>query len=370
VTNSKKIRVGVQQRVLPIYRVPLFDALAEAFCGNLSVFAGEPRQNEALAGRVAPRVAKMRKGKNYHLLGDAFYMCLQVGLMEWLEDWQPHVLILEANPRYLRSRAAVRWMHGRGRQVIGWGLGSPDVGGWLNGLRLSARKRLVNSFDALITYSSKGAREYTSLGFHSDRIFVAPNAVTPRPAHPMPKRPSSYRANQPIVVFVGRLQERKRVDTLIRACAALPANIQPLLWIVGAGPSRNALEDLASSMYPHTRFFGAQHGSQLEKHLCLADLFVMPGTGGLAVQEAMSFGLPVIVGIADGTQEDLVRNENGWQLKGDSFEELRSTMEKALKDVAVLRRKGKASYRIVSEEINLEKMVSVFRQAIMKVMEV
>ena len=42
-------------------------------------------------------------------------------------------------------------------------------------------------------------------------------------------------------------------------------------------------------------------------HFAGADLFVLPGTGGLAVQEAMSYALPVIVAKGDGTQEDLVR---------------------------------------------------------------
>jgi glycosyltransferase involved in cell wall biosynthesis len=91
-----------------------------------------------------------------------------------------------------------------------------------------------------------------------------------------------------------------------------------------------------------------------------ADLFVLPGTGGLAVQEAMSYGLPVIVAQGDGTQNDLVRRENGWQIQPGNFEALLSTMKDALSDVARLRRMGEESYRIVKEEINIEKMVETF----------
>jgi glycosyltransferase involved in cell wall biosynthesis len=93
-------------------------------------------------------------------------------------------------------------------------------------------------------------------------------------------------------------------------------------------------------------------------------LFVLPGTGGLAVQEAMSHGLPVIVAQGDGTQDDLVRKENGWQIPPDNFEALLSTIKEALSDAAHLRKMGEASYRIVKEEINLEKMVEVFVQAL------
>jgi glycosyltransferase involved in cell wall biosynthesis len=357
------------QRVLPSYRVPLFDALADEFNGAVSVFAGEPRKSEALTDAVVPQTAKMWRGKNYHLFNGSFYLCWQSGLLEWLTDWRPHVLIMEANPRYLRSTAAMRWMRKRDGRLIGWGLGSPNTQGSLSVPRMSVRKRFIRKFDALITYSSQGACEYEALGFPADRIFTAPNAVAPRPAHPMPERPPAFRGSKPVVVFIGRLQERKRVDTLIRACAALPLDVQPLLRIIGDGPQRTVLENLADEIYPKARFYGAQHGTQLSNHLRTADLFVMPGTGGLAVQEAMSYGLPVIVGVADGTQEDLVRDENGWLLADDSIQTLKDTLVSALLDIFALREKGSASYRIVSQEINLENMVAVFSRAIEKVME-
>ncbi|MFN8426382.1 MAG: glycosyltransferase [Anaerolineales bacterium] len=63
----------------------------------------------------------------------------------------------------------------------------------------------------------------------------------------------------------------------------------------------------------------------------------LPGTGGLAVQEAMSYGLPVIVAQGDGTQDDLVRKENGWQVPPDDFDALVATMKDALSDAARLR---------------------------------
>jgi len=64
------------------------------------------------------------------------------------------------------------------------------------------------------------------------------------------------------------------------------------------------------------------------------------------------------VGEADGTQTDLVRAENGWQLKSASKEELASVLRDALSDVKRLRRMGEESFRIVTEEINLEKWSS------------
>jgi glycosyltransferase involved in cell wall biosynthesis len=72
----------------------------------------------------------------------------------------------------------------------------------------------------------------------------------------------------------------------------------------------------------------------------------------------------VIVAQGDGTQDDLVRNENGWQIPPDQVHYLIHIMQDALSDVARLRRMGEESYRIVKEEINIEKMVETFVQAL------
>ena len=140
----------------------------------------------------------------------------------------------------------------------------------------------------------------------------------------------------------------------------------PRLLIVGNGPERAALESLAKEVYPSTEFIGAKHGAELKPYFMQADLFVLPGTGGLAVQEAMSYGLPVIVAKGDGTQDDLVRGGNGWQIQPEraAYGALVATMKDALSDRARLREMGKESFRIVSEEINIQKMVNVFVDAL------
>jgi len=136
--------------------------------------------------------------------------------------------------------------------------------------------------------------------------------------------------------------------------------VPPRLVIVGDGPEREGLEKLAKQVFPTAEFVGARHGDELNPYFVEADLFVLPGTGGLAVQQAMSYGLPVVVAKGDGTQDDLVRAENGWQIPPGDFSALVSTMRAALSDINRLRKMGDESYRIVSREINLEKMVEVF----------
>lgn len=359
-TASFPDRLALLQRVLPSYRAPFFDALASACAGGLTLFAGQPRPDEAIVTAAQLRIANYELARNVHFgsVSSPFYACYQRGVIPWLERENPAALIVEANFRYLSSPAAIRWMKRRGRPVIGWGLGAPASRGIFSALR----NHFLNEFDALIAYSARGAGQYAACGFPAERIFVAPNAVAPAPKHPLPRRDSS--ALKPRALFVGRIQARKRIPSLLKACAELPAPLQPRLVIVGEGPELESARTLARSIYPAAEFVGAKHGAELAPYFLSADLFVLPGTGGLAVQEAMSYGLPVIVAQGDGTQDDLVRPENGWQIAPEDDFALLFALQDALSDIPRLRRMGAESYRIVAQEINLEKMVGVFVQTL------
>jgi glycosyltransferase involved in cell wall biosynthesis len=354
--NHFQGKLALQQRVLPNYRAPFFDLLASACKDGMSLFTGLPRPGEGITTTDRLEVARYQLGKNIHLLNGSLYLCYQLGLIDWLRNWNPDALIVEANARYLTTPSAVKWMHRRGRPVIGWGLGSPPISGFRKRRRLS----FLSQFDAMIAYSQRGAEEYAALGFPHEKIFVAYNSVSAPPAFISDHRPRTV--GHFTILFVGRLQARKRIDMLLRACAKLES--KPRLVIVGDGPERESLQALAKETYPSAEFIGAKHGAELEPYFTEADLFVLPGTGGLAVQEAMSYALPVIVAQGDGTQDDLVRQENGWQIPPDDFDALLSTMKDALSDVARLRRMGAESYRIVREEINIEKMVETFAQVL------
>jgi glycosyltransferase involved in cell wall biosynthesis len=357
-------RLGLQQRVFPAYRAPFFDALALSCTGGLSVFSGEPMQDEALGKPGELRFAQHVPANNLYLGGGLLLFVWQFGLIDWLDRWHPDVLILEANPRNISTNAALRWMHAHDRPVIGWGLGAPPVRGPFPALMGGSRRRFLAQFDALISYSKTGAEQFIAAGFQRESVFIAPNAATPRPSQPPLRRPEIYPDTRPVVLFVGRLQARKRVDALIKACAGLPLDRQPRLVIVGDGPARDEFEAVAREVYPAAEFTGVRHDEELAPYFLAADLFVLPGTGGLAVQQAMSHGLPVMVAEADGTQSDLVRPENGWVLPANDDTALASTLAEALSNPARLRQMGQASYKIVDEEVNLERMVEVFADVV------
>jgi glycosyltransferase involved in cell wall biosynthesis len=360
------LRIGIQQRVLPAYRAAFFDSLARSLPGGLSVFAGSPRPGEGIPQADSLQCAKWIQAGNHPLGWGRVSALWQSGAGEWIAAEDPQLLILEANLRYLSNYAIAQEMRERGRPVIGWSLGPGRAAGRLAGLMRS----FYNRFSAIIVYSRNGADAFRTLGIPGEKVFVAPNAVESGTADSLRRRPGARQKartalgldSRPVVLFVGRLQERKRVDSLLAACARAGKACQ--LLIVGDGMDRGRLMRVAQDVFPSARFTGDLRGAELGKCFLAADIFILPGTGGLALQEAMLYGKPVAAAEADGSQRDLVREgENGWLLPPGDDETLLSVLREALADPRRLERMGRASLRIVRETATMEKMIEGFLQA-------
>jgi glycosyltransferase involved in cell wall biosynthesis len=121
---------------------------------------------------------------------------------------------------------------------------------------------------------------------------------------------------------------------------------------------------MAGQIYPKTEFTGDLRDTDLDDQFRAADLFVLPGTGGLALQQALSFTLPAIAAEGDGTQMDLVRPDNGWLVKPGDLESLKSALRQALRNPLDLMIKGQESFRIVRDEVNMESMAGAFESAV------
>lgn len=115
-------------------------------------------------------------------------------------------------------------------------------------------------------------------------------------------------ADRYYLVSVGRLVDRKGFDHLIRALAALPADIH--LLIIGDGPLEASLRGLArdAGVAERVHLVGYLPRDRILAHLSVADCYVLSSIHeglGIVVQEAMYAGLPV-VSTDDGGQVDLL----------------------------------------------------------------
>ena len=116
------------------------------------------------------------------------------------------------------------------------------------------------------------------------------------------------------VLFVGRLDEEKRVHELLLAAAALP---DVRVELVGDGACRPALEALAGRLGIADRvtFLGFVSDADLRSAYRRCAVFCMPGVAelqSLATMEAMATGRPVVAADAVALPHLVVPGHNGW----------------------------------------------------------
>lgn len=168
-------------------------------------------------------------------------------------------------------------------------------------------------------------RHYVHYGMPTHRLFAAPHCVDNRMlrerAAAIARDRRAIRAGfgitdeAPVVLFCGKLIEKKQPLTLIEAYARVRQEHPCWLLLVGDGHQRAAVEDLVRQRgLPGVLMAGFLNQSELPAAYTAADLLVLPSawheTWGLVVNEAMNFGLPIVVSDMVGCAEDLIRP--GW----------------------------------------------------------
>ena len=98
-----------------------------------------------------------------------------------------------------------------------------------------------------------------------------------------------------LVITVGQMIYRKGIDVLLRAAKNLPEDVA--VYIIGGEPTHEYVELMYQLNLKHVYFEGFKAKEELADYYCAADLFVMPtreDVWGLVINEAMSFGLPIV----------------------------------------------------------------------------
>ncbi|HVR02391.1 MAG TPA: glycosyltransferase, partial [Polyangia bacterium] len=138
-----------------------------------------------------------------------------------------------------------------------------------------------------------------------------PPAVRSHPAVAATR--ASLGVASPVVMSVARLVPIKGLDLLVRACARRAGDVAALpLVVVGDGPERERLRDLARGLGVPLRLVGAVPRNDVAAWLSLATVYAQPSrtlANGraeglpLATLEALSCGLPAVVSDSGGLAE-------------------------------------------------------------------
>lgn len=170
------------------------------------------------------------------------------------------------------------------------------------------------------------------------------------------------------IITVGRLVRWKRVDLLIQAFEILTKSYEEVeLVIIGTGPEEKKLKELAKNVHieRYIKFEGSVYDPvRLGQYYLSSQIFVQPGMGGLAINEAMCFGKPIICSICDGTEKDLVREGfNGIYFKEGDADDLANKIENLYGNPQLVKQMGLNSVSIIKDEINIHTVVGRYKNA-------
>ena len=365
--TAKSQTVAIIQEVVPHYRVGVFERLAKRLDGGLTMYSADFAQ--PISGADCVRCSSVGIG-NVRLFPRPLIGAIlrkhstiicegRLGLLT--------CVLLAVLSRLSQTRVAwwtPLWRR-NGRIEVGRG-----PRGWL-------MKYVLRSVSVVLTYGSRAAEVAAAVGIPSERVSVAYNSLdTPRlmreeqlwlsdPARLEAFAVSKDLSNKRIVLFVGQFIRRKRIDVLIDAFAALLARStmrELCLVMVGGGPevSRMRKRVAAMGLGSAARFEGEIVSiNAITPYFMHARVLVLPGTGGLVINQAMTHGVPVIVGGGDGTEADsVVDGWNGYHWNGRDVEDLSQKIEWiACAEQPEWNRLSMAARSVVENKVNVDAML-------------
>lgn len=178
-------------------------------------------------------------------------------------------------------------------------------------VRAAAKRFFFRQSDLIFCYGERAQAMALHFGARPDSLVRRCQAAAlpdDYDAATVPTLRAAARSASPRFLYVGRLAPEKNLERLLRAFARYRAG-QPdaVLRLAGGGPLRQALDELAG---PGVEFLGGLTQQELAGEYLAATALVLPSLRepwGLVVNEALSYGCPVLVSEQCGCVPELVR---------------------------------------------------------------
>lgn len=292
-------------------------------------------------------------------------------------------VLIHAYDRHLHWRA-LRAARRNGIRVLLRAEATDSAGILRHPLKRMIRRRVLKRFysgvDAFLSIGAGSTRHYLKHGVDESRIFFSPYCVDSqlfeqqRSEFSHMRRQTRYDLgfgeNDFVFMFSGKMIEKKNPLLIGDALERMPHLDRIGLLTVGEGNLRAGFETMTKrSLGNRAAFVGFVNQSHLGKYYTAADALILPSswgeTWGLVVNEAMIFGLPVIVSDTVGCREDLViSGETGYIFHaGDS-----GALAKAMTQLAENRERAK-SIGMAAAELVKRYSVEAATNGIVKALE-
>ncbi len=238
---------------------------------------------------------------------------------------------------------------------------------------LTQKKILQREATLFLAVSEFIRKKLEEQGFPSEKVIVHHIGVDTALFSP------ADREKESIVLFVGRLVERKGVDYLIRAMADVQKkNLKAELILIGDGHLRGELENQASQTLRRYRFLGTQRPEVVREWMDRAGVFCAPSVRtisgeeegfGMVFAEAQAIGTPVVSFASGGIGEAVLHGETGFLAPECDWHTLAKYLSTLLGNDDLRRRFGAAGRERVLRNFDLSTQTALLETIYDNVLE-
>lgn len=168
------------------------------------------------------------------------------------------------------------------------------------------------------------------------------------------------------ILFTGKLVDKKNPLDLL-STLELMNDPRAFLVFVGDGSLREMLERYAIKRKLRVFFTGFKNQTEIPLYYAAADIFVLPSgdgeTWGLSLNEAMCFGLPIVVSSVVGSAPDLVR-DNGATFPVHNSQAMAAALGVLIKDEDKRKKMGEMSSELI-KKYSYEEDIRGIREALL-----
>jgi len=239
------------------------------------------------------------------------------------------------------------------------------------------RKKIYQLASATVNYATCAYDILPTYGVKRESIFVRYNTTDTDAlfdARRQIEQKQRLLSHRPRIIHIGRLVKWKRVDLLISAFQKVVKVIPNCeLLVVGKGPEQESLMQQAANagLADNVVFTGGVYDPLvLGQYMYESSVYVLAGMGGLSINDAMGYSLPIICSVCDGTEKDLVTDGvNGFFFKEGDADDLAEKITLLLSNPSKAKQMGEASYQVIKNRINLDTVAQRYMDAFNYVMD-
>jgi glycosyltransferase involved in cell wall biosynthesis len=335
-----------------------------------------------LLSGAAPETAKGRAGlKEKVVRNECKYQFREVQIATYTSRWAVGVTkhIQKMKPDVVVCMGhvgnATHWKITRLKKQLGFKLLAWQCGYEYNPGRAKSfvLRWFVPRFDHHLAYHSN-ARDYAlTHGARPDQVTLMHNTINEERITLLPKTEARQLLLQrhpeiglrKILLFVGAVLAEKRIEVILGALDRL--HRQDVVFVlVGDGDHLPAVRAACAGRQDVVLTGSIVEG--VGPYFDAAEVYLLPGTGGLGINEAMAHSLPIISGFADGSAEDLVVDgENGYRLRDGTEEEMADRIAKILDHPEMALQMGQKSREWITGKFAFSAFINRIKSALLAV---